>query len=230
MNSSGDKSFKLWLILFLIFALSILGAIFLRVGEGLRTLAAVPAVGATFAAMFQVLREDMAHERAVQMQEARNRFEIGIASHMANVAFDKHAVFCEEYAAELYSALKTLFRKGPCGDVLTHVYNLADTQRKWAVWIPADLAQQLAKLETAMAEIGANAKLLEVVPGDAKSIKIMFGRFAEVYGLSEWEGRPVPTDLALATAIETLRQVLGIKELMLLRDRYIKKASDLSKA
>jgi len=81
-----------------------------------------------------------------------------------------------------------------------------------------------------MAEIGANAKLLEVVPGDAKSIKIMYARFAEVYGLSECEGRPVPTDLALTTAIETLRKVLGIKELMLLRDRYIKKASDLSKA
>ena len=137
MNSSGDKSFKLWLILFLIFApLSILGAIFLRVGEGLRTLAAVPAVGATFAAMFQVLREDMAHERAVQMQEARNRFEIGIASHMANVAFDKHAVFREEYAAELYSALKTLFRKGPCGDVLTHVYNLAETKENGLFGFP----------------------------------------------------------------------------------------------
>jgi hypothetical protein len=228
--SFSDKSFKLWLCLVSIFTLSVLGAIFLPVGEGLRTLSAIPAVGATFAAMFQVLREDIAHERAVQMQEARNHFEIGITSHMANIAFDKHVLFCEEYAKELYSALKTLFRKGPCADVLLHVYNLAEIQRKWAVWVPASLAQRLAEFETAMVEIGANAQYLEVIPGDVESIRVMYVRFAEVYGLSQWKGQPVSTNLALSTAIETLRKVLGIQELMLLRDTYIKKASDPSKA
>ena len=52
-----------------------------------------------------------AHE--IEMEEAKNRFTVGAASHMANVAFDKHVQFCEAYSGEMFSALTTLFARGP---------------------------------------------------------------------------------------------------------------------
>jgi hypothetical protein len=222
------KHKMLWLVLLIGFAASVASVFFAPFGDSVRAVLAVPAVAAVLGAMFQVFREDIANERAREVQEARNRFEIGITSHMADVAFDKHVLFCEEYALELHDALKTLFRRGPCAEALQHVYNLSEIRRKWAIWVPSELSRRLDEFQGALAEIGANAQLLEVAPGDAHSIRVMYERFAQVYGLSRWNGREVPTDLALTTAIENLRGVLGIRELTQIRDGYISRAVQLS--
>jgi hypothetical protein len=237
MKSSEPKQRVLWIVLAATLATSILSVVFLRFGNAFRAVVAIPGVCAVCVAMFRLLQDEIAHERtifrdelthdrAALLQNAQNYFEVGVASHMAEVAFNKHVEFCEEYTAELHRSLGTLFRKGPSKETLQHVFNLAEIRRKWAVWTTPELGQQLDRFESAMNEIGVNAQYLEAVPGDPTSIKIMFARFAEVYGLARWEERPVPRELAITTAIEKLRDVLEINKLTRLRSSIIERASE----
>ena len=92
-------------------------------------LAGIPLVGALVATLVQILRDQAAYERAMLVLVAQNRFSLGASSHMANVAFDKHVQFSEEYAEEVYKALGTLFRKGPTPEVLQHTGTLYTPSR-----------------------------------------------------------------------------------------------------
>jgi len=54
--------------------LSLAVAALQRVGDVLRAVAAVPAAAAVVAAMFQLLRDQVAHDRDVSLQSAQNSF------------------------------------------------------------------------------------------------------------------------------------------------------------
>ncbi|HUU12828.1 MAG TPA: hypothetical protein VM182_03850, partial [Terriglobia bacterium] len=102
-----------YIALAVVFVASAAAAILLPVGDAVRTLTAVPAIGSLFGALLQIFRDRVAYERSLLLLEAQNSFSIGTTSHMANVAFDKHVLFCEEYVTEMFKALTTLFREGP---------------------------------------------------------------------------------------------------------------------
>lgn len=92
-------------------------------------LAGIPLVGSLVAALVQILRDQTAQERAMPILAAQNRFSLGASSHMANVAFDKHVQFSEEYAEEVHKALTTLVREGPTPEVLQHTGTLYTPSR-----------------------------------------------------------------------------------------------------
>jgi hypothetical protein len=196
----------------------------LPVTDVVRTLAAVPAVGALLGALLQIARDRIAHERSLLVLEAQNSFSVGATSHMANVAFDKHILFSEEYASEMFQALTSLFTEGPGKKALPHAYALHEIRRKWAVWLTPELETSLEGFERAIRKIGANAGLLEHMPGDTATIHEMYLLFAEVTGEKEWQGKPITGDVAVATVIGRLRKVLGIDELTLLRSEFVKRA------
>ena len=50
---------------------------------------------------------------------------------MANVAFDKHVLFCEEYAAEVYRTVGVLFRRGVHAEALVNANALVEIRTKW---------------------------------------------------------------------------------------------------
>jgi hypothetical protein len=105
---------------------------------------------------------------------------------MANVAFDKHVQFCEEYTAEVYRALQFLFKRGPHANVLQNANALMDLRTKWSVWLTPDIESQLEKFEGALRKIGANAWLLGELRADenrGEAIRDAYRTFAEVMGL-----------------------------------------------
>jgi hypothetical protein len=53
-----------------------------------------------------------------------------------------------------------------------------------------------------------------------------FCQIEKVYVLARWEERPVPSELAITTAIEKLRDVLEINKLTRLRSSIIERASE----
>jgi hypothetical protein len=192
-------------------------------------LAGVPAIVALFAALFQLSRDQIAFEMSVRLEEAKNRFTVGAMSHMANVAFEKHVLFCEEYTAAVYHAMATLFRRGPHEDALVEAGALSDIRIQWAIWLAPEVTAELGKFEGALAKIGANAGLLGALragEGDrTKAIAEAYGTFAEVMGFQTWEGKPLTRELTVDTVIEELRRVLGIGELTRLRTELIERAS-----
>ena len=162
------------------------------------------------------------------MEEAKNRVTVGAMSHMANVAFDKHVLFCEEYTALAFGALRTLFRRGPDQDALVHAAALSDIRIKWAVWLEPAITAELEKFEGALQKIGASASLLDELPVGEDRTKVVataYGTFAEVMGFETWEGEPISKERTLDAVVEKLRNVLGIGELTKLRSELVERAS-----
>ncbi len=202
---------------------------FLPGGEIIRSLATIPAVGALAGALLQVFRDQAAHEKALLIVETQNRFALGASSHMANIAFDKHVQFCEEYVAEMQKTLVALFREGPTEQALGHSSALYSIQQKYRVWLTPELETELDKFESSLRKIGARAGYVHGTP-DAEdrqnSIEVMYKTFAEVVGLGEWQGAKLTEDLAMKMVIQKLRAVLGIAELTSMRKALIAKAAE----
>jgi hypothetical protein len=182
----------------------------------------------------EAFKAELKRAHAIEMEEARNRFTVGATSHMADVAFDKHVQFCEEYTAEVHHALAFLFKKGPNADVLQNATALMNVRTKYSVWLSPEIETQLEKFEGALRKIGANAWLLGELRADedrTDAIKEAYGAFAAVMGWEKWQGEAVKTrDVAAEKVIEGLRKVLGISELTRLRAELVKRATDNLKA
>lgn len=221
-----------YLSLTVIFLASLTAAIFLPVGELGRSLATLPAVGAALGALFQLFRDQLAHDRALLLQEAQNSFSVGATSHMANVAFDKYTLFCEEYIQEIYKALLTLFREGPTPEVIRHANALYMLQQKYAVWLTTKLERDLEVFESALRRIGANAQYINSSPGAEdreQRITTMYKTFADVMGAermgsNEWDGKKLTEELAVSIVIRRLRAILGTEEFTEMRAAIVSKA------
>jgi hypothetical protein len=107
----------------------IITAVAAIIGSGLGT----AIVGAWFKNRFDAQLQETQNRFDAQLEETRNRFTIGAASHMANVAFDKHVEFCEKYTAAVNGALNTLFRRGPHQDILQDADKLVGTRLEWTL-------------------------------------------------------------------------------------------------
>jgi hypothetical protein len=55
--------------------------------------------------IIQFWRDRLIYERELALQNSQHDFTIGIASKMAEIAFEKHFKFCEEYIEVAYQAL-----------------------------------------------------------------------------------------------------------------------------
>lgn len=211
-----------------VFAISALLYFFLPDTTFFQTLAAVPMVGALLGALFVLIRDYAAHERTQQLQDAKNYFLLGASSHMANVAFDKHAKFAEEYVAEAHSALVKLFQEGPTSEALDHATTLYGIQKTYRVWLTEEIEERLDRFEGALRKVGAGARYEERTTGKAHNeerIKALYRSFAEIVGLEEWEGGTITDDNAVVTLIRWLRDILGTEELTELRRTIIANAA-----
>jgi hypothetical protein len=177
--------------------------------------------------LVQVLRDQAAHERKLLIVAEKNRFALGTSSHMANVAFDKHVLFSEEYVEEAHKALTTLFRKGPTDEVLQHTDTLYLLRQKHAVWLTSKVEKDLEKFESSLREIGAWAGYVSAAPhaeDRQQKLNEMYRTFAKVMGFSEWGGETLTDELTLSMLVRQLRSVLGIEELTELRTAVTSKA------
>lgn len=221
------KSRTIYLLLALGFVVSVAIAAVQPVGDYVRVVASVPAAAAVVAAMFQMLRDQIAHDRARSLQNAQNGFAMGATSHMAQLAFDKHVAFSEAYIAELFLTLTTLFREGPTGQVFEHTRSLYAIRQLYAVWLTPSIESELDRFELALRKIGANAHFVEVDlahPKRSEAIDEMYDLYKEVTSMTEGDVKTIRTDRAILTIIQSLRRVLGIEELTQLRQKLVSAA------
>lgn len=191
-------------------------------------IAAIPLVGSLVVALFQIVRDVTAHERAILIIDKQNQFVLGASSHMATVAFDKHVTFAEEYVSEMKSALKTLFKDGPADTIFPHTRALYDLRQKHSLWLTLEMDNDLEKFESVLRKIGASATYVAHSPNGEKwqfHFDEMYKRFAAVMGWKEWNGEALSDDNTIAFFISKLRNVLGIEELTRMRGLLISKAA-----
>jgi primosomal protein N'' len=215
-----------------LFAASLAAYLLLPHGEVIQSLAAIPLVGSLVAALLQLLKDMAAHEKAIAMQAADQRFALGASSHMANVAFDKHVEFCESYVQEVFSTLETLFKNGPSDQALQHAFKLAEQRRKFALWLTPKIEAQLQEFEKALRAIGADDWYLrnaDRIDNRHEIVERLYKKFADVLGVenmgaNEWQGQPLTPELAIYAVVQGLRHVLKVEELTGLREALVQAA------
>lgn len=190
-------------------------------------MATFPAVVAMVGALFQLSRDQAAHERAIALQTGQHGFALGATSHMAAVAFDKHVEFSERYLEETNRTLATLNRLGPTEEALEHATKLHGIRRDSALWLTPAIETALEKFESALRRIGANKHFVDVAvdhPDRSARIDEMFVTFAEVMDMPQWQEKPVTVERGSRAVLQRLREILGTEELTRLREKLVKSA------
>jgi len=148
---------------------------------------------------------------------------------MANVAFDKHAAFSEEYIAQVNETVRTLIQKGPTAEATEHAFNLYNIQQKYVAWLTPDILSVIDKFEDALRGIGARAQSEPYFQktGNREMINQMYDSLYNVLGIKIEEGKQVKSEIAVTTIINFFQKLLGIEELTQIRQQLQKNVRSL---
>lgn len=222
---------KTYGILLAVFLLSLTAAWWVTdKNELFEVIIASPGVLALFAALFQLMRDQAAHEKHLELQNNQFKFTIGAASHMANTAFDKHVEFCEEYMAEIHACITTLFKEGDTPKALEHASTLFQLRLNYAVWLTDDINEKLEKYEGGIRKLGAGAQFLRSTSGSKNYdkrrdafIEKNHDLLADILGFDNT--RELNEDFANEAVKKKVRNILGVEELTRLREHLITEAT-----
>lgn len=197
-----------------------------------QNIAGAVSIAALLAALFQLVRDSTAHERAVWLKRDEQHFAIGVTSHMANVVFDKHVVFCEAYITKVQETVTALLRNGPTGDALNWAVALRVVRQQHEAWITTAMAERLEAFEGVLRKMGAEAHTVDRsggVPELPDSMRRQRDnidmRFRQL--LPDLFGEDVDRQGASAAAIiQHARDILGIEQLVEMRSEIIRRAHE----
>jgi hypothetical protein len=201
-------------------------AYYLSEHELLATVVASPGSAALFGALFQIFRDYAAFQRARALQNENNNFILSATSHMANVAFDKHTAFAEEYLYAVEEELSKLFSIGPSGAIEKPAHEawnrLFAVRKKFGAWVTKEIREVLAPFEQKLLNLHALAGLLNSSSEGYQRQKTV-QELAEAYKIIADIKEPG----AKADAIqpkEKLQTLLGIPNFTKLREIYVSRA------
>lgn len=196
---------------------------------------ALPAVGSLGLALWQIFRDEIAYEHQIELKRREEFFNLSVTSHMATVAFDKYAAFCEAYVARVIKAIGELHDRGPSKDAYNIAHELVQIRQKHAPWVAANIVERLKPFEEALWDIGITSMQLErqLKPRSAETYyDTMYNKFMSILDIKrpEGEGGSNPAEdekrkqIKANEVITCLQDALGITELTQLRAAVIKGA------
>lgn len=170
-----------------------------------------------------IVRDNLAHARAAELQERQHLFEMGAASHMAAMIFDKHIAFCEEYLNALFDSLEAIKCAGPdkrMADVATKLWQV---RRKYLAWLDEDLDRELIAIENAVRSMAIGSTQMEqTLRADEERMKIFKGiyeTFHAFIGMREARDQ----EGSIASILEQFRALLGVRALINVRNLIVRK-------
>lgn len=223
---------KTYIGLCIVFVLSFLASLALPIDKIFKGIAATPGVFALLGVLYQIFRDRASFEKQMELQRKQHFFNLGVTSHMANVAFDKHVEFCEKYISEVHSTTRTLFSEGPTEDAGEHAKKLYEIRVRYSAWLSADVVKPLDEFEKALLRLSAHTHLSEKTKDRdtmIKAYKRADNLWETLLGELINEQKNSDSDIAIEKIKEKLRKVLGINELISLRKWIVEEASDYYK-
>lgn len=225
-HSITQKTSSLYVVAILVFVASAWSASNITIDNLSKALFAVPGATALFSIVYKFWKDERAHERQVELQVRQQEFAFLPASHMASVAYDKHVKFCEEYLEAVNKAVFELWAEGPNVKALGHANLLRDIRDRHTAWLTREIEEKLFPIEAALRQIGAGSHVLPLVqPGSERSkiVDDVYGAFGKI---TESGKENQGSAAAVASITDSLRELLGIKELTELRTEVTKLARD----
>lgn len=219
------RNWKAYLAIAIVFVVSSLATILLPISELARTVMASPVALSLIAALYQIFRDETGFEKEKRMKEEERLHALSVSSHMAIVAFNKHAEFSEKYLDVMRKGLMELSARGPCVEALKLAGALRETRLDYAAWVTKDTRDLLFPFEKALTQIGINHAVLKEMPvGDRRSAIVLEASnlFAQVM---EFEKGSEDKDIRVSNVVERIQELLGINELTKLRKQVINQAN-----
>jgi hypothetical protein len=137
---------------------------------------------------------------------------------MANVAFDKHVAFVEQYISTMQAGLTDLFTTGPPGESLKFSHKLEHVRLSFRAWITEDIEAKVMPFESALRNMGAHKIVLEGLPVGPERTRVVneiYRIFSDVTGTPR-EGT-IDETLAPRRIMTHLQDCLEARQLSLLR-------------
>jgi hypothetical protein len=194
-------------------------------------LTATPIPIALITVLYQIFRDNLAHEREMMRQRENNDFILAATSHMANTSFDKHVAFAEKYVSEVHSSISSLIQTGATQNAINLACKLRAIRLEYTVWETEDVSKTLDEFEHALQKIGAIMDGFRDLPAsEERSQKLKEAReiFKKVLGYEEESG-VLSDEIVWTTVIQRMRKLLGIAELTTLRLNYARAALERCK-
>ncbi len=167
------RNWKVYLAIGVVFAVSSLAAVLLPISQVAQSVMASPGALALIAALYQIFRDEAAFEKEKKLKEDERFHALSISSHMAVVAFNKHAEFSEKYLEVMRKGLIELSARGPCKEALDLAESLKETRLDYAAWVTNDTRELLSPFEKALRQIGVDYHVLSNMPvGDRRSMNV----------------------------------------------------------
>lgn len=210
-----------------VFLISLAVSLWLPMDELFKGIASTPAIAALFASVYQLMRDHAAYEKQLELLRKQQFFSLGITSHMAEVAFDKHVEFCEKYIAEVHETILTLVREGPTEKGQDHGRNLNGIRIKYDTWITDDISNPLKHFEDAIFRIGSKthlAKSTNISATGQKAYEEADALWDVVLGNIFDKSKIPDKNIAVESVKKKIRDILGIEKLTQLRGVLISKA------
>lgn len=199
--------------------------IFLPIADITKNVMSIPAAAALIAALYQIFRDESKFIKEQRLKEEERLHVLSVSSHMAIVAFNKHAEFSEKYLEVMRKGLKELWAKGPCKEAFDLAEKLKETRLDYAAWVTKDTRDSLFPFEQALSMIGVKKCLFSDMPvGDERSAMVAEAHALFSQVMEFGKGTP-EKEIGVSKVVERIQDLLGINELTKLRKQVIKGAN-----
>lgn len=216
-------TWPVYLALTAVAAASFVAAWLLPTSEIMRTVVSSPGIVALIAVIHQIFRDHAQYEHSLALQRDQQHFILGVTSHFASVAFDRHVTFCEEYISKMQAILPELMKSGPRQQCNQWASELADIRLKYRAWLTAEIQDKIIPFEKALIKIAVlSMRLADIRPGEKRStlVEEMHEIFEQVLGLHDL-GETDDEDVRSGRIMDHLQDLLGAKQLVRLRTALI---------
>lgn len=204
-------------------------AYILPTSEMLKGIYAMPSLLGLLGILYQILRDQSQHEKMEYLQRQQQVHQIGSASHMANVAFDKHVEFCEEYIQNIHETMNVLWREGPTEKAVALGNKLYSIRLKYSAWLTEEMGQQLFPFEQALRELGASQGFInqtidseQYAEQRSKLIWQVHSNIKKILNMDK--DHEIEAEIEIESVKNKVRKILGINELVSLRNKIISDA------
>lgn len=180
-------------------------------------------------AIYELIKDEQQHIKNLLLQSKQQDFILSTSSHAAEVAYDKHVKFCEEYINRIQEGRQELFRDGSTPKTMHIGGDLVRIRQKHSAWLTEEIENKLKPFEQVLIEIGAKERYLEITASqemDERKLKAI-DKIYKSLGLVLGDEKPIneeEADLNIDKAIDKIRDILGIKAITKLRFRAVETA------
>lgn len=216
---------KTYIICSIVAIASFFIAYFLPTEEILKGIIALPGVSALFGALWLIHREHIGHERQKEIQDREHNFHLSVSSHMADVAFDKHVEFSQEYIGKFNEILTKIIPQGNVG-IPPEFEQLKQIRNKYQAWLNKNIIIDLLDLENLIYlhnQKGTQAKNSQIGDTKTKLYDEAKQLFQQIKG-EDFVANSYETQSLISKVIFIVQEMIGIKELTELRQLVLGKA------